>query len=78
MSAFHATPFIKAARYEPVKSKITPEMFTRWLKLWGETTAEVVPQAAPALQEKAARIAESLKLALFFRLSPAQRPQTAA
>ena len=72
---YHGNPM--AAHYKHL-SRITPEMFTRWLALWGETTAEVVPLAAPALQDKAARIAESLKLALFFRLPPARRSQTAA
>jgi len=72
---YHGNPM--AAHYKHL-AKITPEMFTRWLALWGETTEEVVPHAAPALQDKAARIAESLKLALFFRLPPAQRPKTAA
>jgi hemoglobin len=72
---YHGNPM--AAHYKHL-SRITPEMFTRWLALWGETTTEVVPHAAPALQDKAARIAESLKLALFFRLPPAQRPKTAA
>jgi hemoglobin len=52
---------------------LTPEMFERWLALWAETTTEIVPQAAPQLQEKAARIAKSLKLALFFRLNPAHQ-----
>lgn len=51
--------------------RITPELFDRWLAIWGQTTGEVMPpDAAAALQEKAARIAESLKLALFFRLEP--------
>src|SRR6201996_7682773 len=72
---YHGNPM--AAHYKHLAA-IKPEMFTRWLALWGETTAEVVPQAAPALQDKAARIAESLKLALFFRLPPAQCPATAA
>jgi hemoglobin len=72
---YHGNPM--AAHYKHL-AKITPEMFARWLTLWRETTAEVVPQAAPELQAKAARIAESLKLALFFRLPPAQRPKTAA
>ena len=50
---------------------ITPPMFDRWLMLWTEVTAEMLPAAtAAALQDKAARIAESLKLALYFRLSP--------
>jgi len=53
------------------KARITPELFTRWLALWNETAAEVMPPAAAAeLQAKAARIAESLQLALFFKLGP--------
>ncbi len=58
-------------------SVITPPMFDRWLALWTEVTAEVLPPAmAGVLQEKAARIAESLKLALYFRLprAPANAP----
>ena len=54
--------------------RITPALFQRWLALWENTTNEVLtPQAAQALQAKAARIAESLQLALFFKL-PAGRP----
>ena len=50
---------------------ITPPMFDRWLMLWDEVTAELLPPiTALALQAKAARIAESLKLALYFRLPP--------
>lgn len=51
------------------KANITPALFDRWLALWSEVTDEVMPSAAAAaLQAKAARIAESLQLALFFRL----------
>lgn len=51
--------------------EITPPMFDRWLMLWtGVTTDMLPPTAATALQGKAARIAESLKLALYFRLPP--------
>lgn len=62
---------------------ITPPMFDRWLALWAEVTGELLsPGAAIALQSKAARIAESLKLALYFRLAPASgaspRPVLAA
>ncbi|OWQ90621.1 group III truncated hemoglobin [Sphingopyxis witflariensis] len=47
---------------------ITPPMFDRWLMLWTEVTAGILPPTtAAALQGKAARIAESLKLA---RLPP--------
>lgn len=53
------------------RDRITPALFNRWLALWNSTTADVMtPEAAAALQDKAARIAESLKLALFFRLPP--------
>ena len=56
-------------------TRLTPEMFDRWLALWAKATAEIVsPEIAHALQVKAARIAESLSLALFFRLEPAVRP----
>lgn len=48
---------------------IQPEMFERWLALWRETAAEqLVPADAAAVIEKAERIAESLKLALYFRI----------
>jgi hemoglobin len=71
---YHGNPM--AAHYKHLE-KITPEMFDRWLALWFEATAETVPLAAPQLQNKAMRIAESLKLALFFRLAPANRAKTA-
>jgi len=57
------------------RARITPELFQRWLLLWGQTTDEVMaPDAAAALQAKAARIAESLQLALFFKLDA--KPKT--
>ncbi len=53
-------------------------MFDRWLALWAEVTEEILPApAAAALQRKAARIAESLKLALYFRLPPTSASPTA-
>ncbi|MFT3975927.1 MAG: group III truncated hemoglobin [Sphingomonas bacterium] len=53
------------------KTRITPALFDRWLALWKTTTEEVMaPEAAAALQAKAARISESLQLALYFRLDP--------
>jgi hemoglobin len=46
---------------------MTPVAFERWLQLWGETTDVLLaPAAAAALQEKAARIAESLGLGIAF------------
>lgn len=42
--------------------RITPEMFDRWLLLWARTTDEMLPpKAASAMQERAHRIAASLK-----------------
>ena len=51
---------------------IKPAMFERWLEIWAETTADLMPaEAAAALQAKAARIAESLQLGLQFHASRA-------
>jgi hemoglobin len=50
------------------KHPIRPEFFQRWLALWRETADEVfAPEAAARFREKAERIAESLKLGLFYR-----------
>jgi len=57
-------------------ARMTPEMFDRWLALWTRATTEMVPpDLARALQAKASRIAESLSLALFFRLDPVSAPK---
>ena len=49
-------------------ARIRPEMFGRWLALWTQTTDESMsPDVAAAMQAKAARIAQSLDLALHFR-----------
>lgn len=81
--AFWSSVMLTSGRYKgsPVaehlkhKGAITPAMFDRWLAIWADTTNELLaPAAAAALQAKAARIAESLQLALFFRLGdPAGR-----
>lgn len=56
---------------------LTPEMFDRWLALWTDVTSEMLPdEAAAALQSKAVRIAESLKLALWFRLPSGDAPRS--
>lgn len=77
--AFWSSVMLTSGRYKgnPVAAHmkhleaITPPMFDRWLELWAEVTTEVLPPApAVALQNKAGRIAESLKLALYFRLAP--------
>lgn len=51
-----------------LKHRIEPGFFERWLALWRETAGEVfAPDEAARLRDKAERIAESLKLALFYR-----------
>ncbi|MFA7441617.1 MAG: group III truncated hemoglobin [Sphingomonadaceae bacterium] len=79
LTAFWSSVMLASGRYKgrPMpahlkhQQRIRPEMFERWLGLWAETTDELMtPEAAAALQEKAARIGESLQLALFFRLRP--------
>ena len=46
-------------------NSITAESFDRWVSLWRETTEESMPApAAAAMQDKAARIAESLSLGI--------------
>lgn len=51
-----------------LRHPIRPEFFERWLALFGETAREVLPpKAAAQIGVKADRIAESLKLALYFR-----------
>lgn len=80
LSRFWSSVMLTSGRYKgnPMAAHrqhveaITPAMFDRWLALWAEVTDELVPPpAAAALQAKAAHIAESLKLGLFFRI-----PQT--
>lgn len=47
---------------------LSPALFRRWLLLWTATTDELLPPAhAAAMQAKAARIAESLQLAILHR-----------
>jgi hemoglobin len=61
------------------KARISPELFGRWLALWARTADEVMPpDAAAAFKAKAERIAESLQLALFFRIGPGGAPGRAA
>lgn len=78
LTAFWSSVMTASGRYkgQPVpahmrhRSRISPELFARWLALWRQTTNELmVPAAAAALQAKAERIGESLQLAMFFRLN---------
>ncbi|WP_278374310.1 group III truncated hemoglobin [Sphingobium xenophagum] len=77
LAAFWSSVMLTSGRYkgQPVpahmkhKDRITPALFDRWLALWAQTTGELMtPGAAAVLQDRAARIAQSLQLALFFRL----------
>ena len=87
LSAFWSSVMLTSGRYkgQPVpahlkhRDRITPALFARWLGLWGETARELMrPAAAAALEAKAARIAESLQLALFFRLADQPLARSAA
>mgnify|MGYP001601022235 FL=1 len=84
--AFWSSVMLTSGRYKgsPMaahlkhRDMITPAMFDRWLAIWADTTNELLaPGAAAALQAKAARIAESLQLALFFRLGDPGRRDAA-
>ena len=75
LQAFWSSVMLTSGRYKgrplPAHIKhaeaITPQSFDRWLTLWRQTTNELMPPAAAvALQEKAARIAESLSLGIDF------------
>ncbi len=75
LRAFWSSVMLTSGRYkgQPMaahvrhQAAITPEAFARWLALWRATTDELVdPDAAAALQDKAARIAESLALGMDF------------
>jgi hemoglobin len=75
LTAFWSSVMLTSGRYKgsPMVAHlrhvdaIKPVMFERWLEIWGETTRDLMPpEAAAALQGKAARIAESLQLGLNF------------
>jgi hemoglobin len=76
LTAFWSSVMLTSGRYKgsPMAAhlrhvdEITPEMFERWLAIWDETTADLMaPEAARALQDRAARIGESLRLGLAYR-----------
>ncbi|MFT8815292.1 group III truncated hemoglobin [Acetobacter fabarum] len=75
LTAFWSSVMLGSGRYkgQPVpvhmqhRDRMTPELFDRWLALWGETTSTHMPaDVAAVLQDKAANIARSLQLALSF------------
>lgn len=74
LRAFWSSVMLTSGRYKGspmaahLKHAMRPEFFDRWLALWRETAHEVfAPDPASRFCSKADRIAESLKLALFFR-----------
>lgn len=86
LTAFWSSVMLTSGRYKgnPVavhlkhRDRIEPALFERWLALWASTTAEMMPpEAAAALQAKASRIAESLQLAMFFKLPPVRDSKAA-
>src|SRR5207245_7909836 len=57
-----------------IKQPIEPAFFERWLMLWRETAGEpFAPAIAERFRARAERIAESLKLALFFHAGSVPR-----
>lgn len=67
---YKGNPMQAHVRHGP---RIPPEMFQRWLAIWAQTTDEMVsPSIAAEMQAKAARIAQSLNLAVNFRLPKAE------
>jgi hemoglobin len=83
MYAFWSSVMLTTGRYKgnPVVKHlaipgIQPALFERWLALFNETSAELFEDAVSAeFQAKAARIAESLQLALFYRPDRPWPPQ---
>ena len=74
LNAFWSSVMLTSGRYKGnpmaahLKLPIEPRFFERWLVLWRETAAELfAPDLAAQFAAKAGRIAESLKLALFYR-----------
>lgn len=85
LEAFWSSVMRRTGRYhgDPFSAhlalpEIQPEMFERWLGLFGAACDEVLGgTAAQAFKERADRIAQSLRMGLFERL-PARRARTAA
>jgi hemoglobin len=75
MYAFWSSVMLTAGRYKgnPVIKhqalpRFQPELFDRWLALFGQTCRELFDEAiSEEFRVKAERIAESLKFALFYR-----------
>ena len=75
LQAFWSSVMLASGRYkgQPLPAhikhagQIDHQSFDRWLIIWGATTADLMDEpSAAALQEKAAKIAESLSLGIEF------------
>lgn len=75
LQAFWSSVMLTSGRYKgkPLlahlkhSDRIAAPAFDRWLMLWKDSTEDLLPREdAAALQQKAARIAESLSLGLAF------------
>jgi hemoglobin len=75
LQAFWSSVMLTSGRYKgrplPAHIKhgdsISAASFERWLEIWKRTTDELLdPRAAAAIQEKAARIGESLSMGISF------------
>jgi hemoglobin len=85
MYAFWSSVMLTSGRYKgnPVVKHLAlpgvqPVLFERWLELFNETSAELFEDAISAeFRAKAARIAESLQLAMFYRPDRPWPPQSA-
>lgn len=73
LTAFWSSLMLTSGRYKGApmvahlkhRSRITPEMFDRWLALWrAATEAEMPPDVAATMQAKAERIAQNFRFAL--------------
>jgi hemoglobin len=86
MVAFWSSVMLTSGRYKgnPVIKHLvipgmTPELFTRWLALFDATCRELFDEGvAAAFRGKAERIAESLKLALFYKPDRPWPPEPAS
>ncbi len=87
LQAFWSSVMLASGRYkgQPMPAhvrhagRITPAAFARWLELWSETTSELLSkEAAAAMQDRAARIAESLSLGIQFYKDRLAELQTTA
>ena len=83
LQAFWSSVMLASGRYkgQPLPAhikhagQIDHHSFDRWLIIWGATTADLMDEpSAAALQEKAAKIAESLSLGIEFSRERGRSP----